>query len=53
MSTVAYEMEYKDAADWESNWAEWSERPSTPEFMEKWNKLVLAHGKSELWTLVE
>jgi hypothetical protein len=52
-STVAYELEHESMAALEQTWAAWGASPDTPKFMEKWNKLVSAHGTRSLWTLVE
>jgi len=53
MSSVCYELEHESMAALEQGWKEWKAAPGTPDFLEKWNELVVGHGTRELWTLVE
>jgi hypothetical protein len=50
---VVVDFEYEDLAAYEKAWADWFDKPETPDFMEKWNELTKSGGKNEIWDLVE
>lgn len=50
---MAIEWEYENLAEYEMFWADWSARPTTPEFMKKWLELTKGGGTNEIWDLVE
>ena len=50
---VIVEWEYEDLQEMRAVWDAWLAKPSTPEFLEKWNDLVERGGKREIWTLAE
>lgn len=49
---IALEFEFEDMATREKSWAEWSARPETTAFMEKWLEWTKG-GTNEIWQLVE
>ena len=51
--TLVGEQEFESLAEMEKFWEEWSARPDTPAFMEKWLALTERGGTTEIWDLVE
>ena len=49
---ISLEIEAEDMAGYEKGWAEWSARPETPAFREKWLEYTDG-GFEEIWRLVE
>ena len=45
---LAMEAEHESLAEYEKALAQWSARPSSPAFMEKWNP-VCPGGTNEIW----
>mgnify|MGYP006285429987 FL=1 len=50
---VVVEWEYKDLQEMRFVWDTWLAKSSTPEFLEKWNKMVEGGGNREVWDLTE
>ena len=50
---VVVEIEYDDISENAAYWEEWFSKPEYPAFAEKWNKMVVSGGGSEIWNLVE
>lgn len=50
---VAFELEFKDLAEYAQFWAEWAARPTSAEWMKKWIELEASAGINEIWTLAE
>jgi hypothetical protein len=50
---VAFEVEYKDLAEYDQFWAEWAARPTSAEWLKKWIELEASAGINEIWTLAE
>ena len=48
---VVHEAEYQDIAERDRFWTEWADKRMTPEFMEKWSRLVGPGGGNEIWIL--
>jgi hypothetical protein len=48
VNRVILEWEFENEAAREQFWEEWSARPETPAFMEKFNQLIENDGSSEL-----
>jgi len=48
---VAAEWEFGSLEDYDKFWTDWSARPETAEFMEKWYKLTENGGTNEIWNL--
>ena len=51
--TLVADHEFESLAERESFLKEWSARPDTPAFMEKWRALTERGGTHEIWNLVE
>jgi hypothetical protein len=50
-SQVVAEWEYESLEAYDKFWEEWSARPETAQFMEKWNELTENGGTNEIWNL--
>jgi hypothetical protein len=50
---MAVEWEYEDLAAYQKGGAEWSARPTTAAFMQKWLELTKEGGTNEIWALAE
>jgi hypothetical protein len=50
---LAVEWEYENLAEHENFWAQWSARPTTPAFFEKWAEVAEGTGTGEIWNLEE
>ncbi len=48
---VSLEYEYADVDACTNMWTEWSSRPTSPAFFEKWNALRDELEISEIWTI--
>jgi hypothetical protein len=48
---LAAEWEFGSLDEYEKFWTDWSARPETAEFMEKWNQLTERGGTDEIWDL--
>jgi hypothetical protein len=48
---VAFEIEFESLAEYETFWATWGARPTTPALMEKWYELIVSGGTNEVWDL--
>ena len=52
-NVVVIEWEYEDLKDMQVCWDSWYAERGTPEFDEKWNKLIDGGGHRETWDLTE
>ncbi len=48
---VAAEWEFGSLEDYDKFWTDWSARPESAEFMEKWYNLTERGGTNEIWNL--
>ena len=47
------DLEFETLEEQEKHWTEWFARPTTPEFMKKWDEVVVRHVSNDIWNLVE
>jgi len=52
-NTVVHDIEFKDLAERQAFWEAFFARPEIPDWVKKWNELVLSGGSTEIWSLVE